>query len=146
MLNEFDFDPDQFVPALLPGEPGYTPELDANNTSRDQRAQWFHKQFIFIVAPNSVLAMDAQERKMMRVQLARMGYYDFWSLHETLETPNVGAPPAHPAPAAQSAAARRPRPDPHAGAEHARRAPGDGDRHDAAAAVHRPGLRPHVHG
>jgi hypothetical protein len=98
MLNEFDFDPDQFVPALLPGQPGYTPELDANTTSRDQRAQWFHKQFIFIVAPNSVLAMDATERKMMRVQLARMGYYDFWSLHETLETPNVGAPPQIPLP------------------------------------------------
>ena len=51
MLNEFDFDPDQFVPALLPGAPGYTPELDANTTSRDQRAQYFHKQFIFVVAP-----------------------------------------------------------------------------------------------
>jgi len=98
MLDEFDFDPDQFVPALLPGQPGYTPELDANTTSRDERAQFFHKQFVFIVQPNSVLAMDATERKMMRVQLARMGYYDFWSLHETLETPNVGAPPAVPLP------------------------------------------------
>src|SRR4029450_11058206 len=87
-----------FVPALLPGQEGYTPELDAHTTSRDQRAQWFHKQFVFIVQPNSVLAMDATERKMMRVQLARMGYYDFWSLHETLETPNVGAPPAIPPP------------------------------------------------
>jgi hypothetical protein len=98
MLDEFDFDPDSFVPALLPGQPGYTPELDANTTTRDERAQYFHKQFIFVVAPNSVLAMDATERKMMRVQLARMGYYDFWSLHETLETPNVGAPPAVPLP------------------------------------------------
>jgi len=98
MLTEFDFDPDQFVPALRPGEPGYTPELDAELTTRDQRAQYFHKQFVFVVAPNSVLAMDATERKMMRVQLARMGYYDFWSLHETLETPNVGAPPAMPLP------------------------------------------------
>lgn len=98
MLTEFDFDPDSFVPALKPGQPGYTPELDADTTSRDERAQWFHKQFTFVVAPNSVLAMDATERKMMRVQLARMGYYDFWSLHETLETPNVGAPPAVPLP------------------------------------------------
>jgi hypothetical protein len=97
-LDEFDFDPDMLVPALVPGQPGYTPELDATLTSRDQRAQYFHKQFVFIVAPNSVLAMDATERKMMRVQLARMGYYDFWSLHETLETPNVGAPPAIPLP------------------------------------------------
>jgi len=96
MLSQFDFDPDSFVPALHPNDPGYTPELDADITTRDQRAQYFHKQFIFIVAPNTVLAMDATERKMMRVQLARMGYYDFWSLHETLETPNVGAPPAVP--------------------------------------------------
>jgi len=96
MLNDFDFDPEQFVPSLHPGQPGYTPELDGQTTTRDQRAQFFHKQFVFIVQPNSVLAMDATERKMMRVQLARMGYYDFWSLHETLETPNVGAPPALP--------------------------------------------------
>jgi hypothetical protein len=98
MLNEFDFDPEQFVPSLRPGAPGYTPELDGQLTTRDQRAQFMHKQFVFIVQPNSVLAMDATERKMMRVQLARMGYYDFWSLHETLETPNVGAPPAIPLP------------------------------------------------
>lgn len=97
-LNDFDFDPGQLVPALKPGAPGYTPELDADNTTRDQRAQFFHKQFIFVVAPNSVLAIDATEKKMMRVQLARQGYYDFWSLHETLETPNVGAPPAIPLP------------------------------------------------
>jgi hypothetical protein len=97
-LNDFDFDPGQLVPALKPGDEGYTPELDATNTSRDQRAQFFHKQFIFVVAPNSVLAIDATERKMMRFQLARMGYYDFWSLHETLETPNIGAPPAIPLP------------------------------------------------
>ena len=98
MLNDFDFDPQMFVPALKPGDPGYTPELDASLTTRDQRAQFFHKQFTFVVAPNSVLAMDATERKMMRLQLARMGYYDFWSLHETLETPNVGAPPQIPLP------------------------------------------------
>ncbi len=97
-LNDFDFDPLTLVPALKPGDPGYTPELDAMTTSRDQRAQFFHKQFLFVVAPNSVLAIDATERKMMRVQLARQGYYDFWSLHETLETPNVGAPPAIPLP------------------------------------------------
>jgi hypothetical protein len=97
-LSDFDYDPDTLVPALLPGQPGYTPELDANTTTRDQRAQYFHKQFVFVVAPNSVLSIDAQERKMMRVQLARMGYYDFWSLHETLETPNVGAPPSIPLP------------------------------------------------
>lgn len=100
-LQDFDFDPGQMVPALKPGQPGYTSELDADTTTRVQRAQWFHKQFVFIVAPNSVLAIDATEKKMMRVQLARAGYYDFWSLHETLETPNVGDPPKIPLPPLQ---------------------------------------------
>lgn len=98
LLSDFDYDPDTLVPALLPNQPGYTPELDARTTTRDQRAQWIHKSFVFVVSPNSVLAMNAQEQKMLRLQLARMGYYDFWSLHETLETPNVGAPPAVPLP------------------------------------------------
>jgi len=100
-LADFDYDPGTLVPALKPGEPGYTPELDPDLATHDQRAQWFHKQFVFIVAPNSVLAMDAAENKMMRLQLYRMGAYDFWSLHETLETPNVGAPPAIPLPPIQ---------------------------------------------
>lgn len=98
MLADFDWDPNTLVPAKEAGEKGYTPELDPRLTTRVQRAQWFHKQFVFVVAPNSVLAIDATEKKMMRVQLARQGYYDFWSLHETLETPNVGAPPKIPLP------------------------------------------------
>jgi hypothetical protein len=97
-LVDFDFDPNTLVPALKVGDPKYTPELDANNTTRAQRALYVANQLQFIVAPNSVLAIDATERKMMRVQLARMGYFDFWSLHETLQTPNVGSPPAIPLP------------------------------------------------
>lgn len=97
-LVDFDFDPNTLVPGLKPGDPKYTPELDVNTTSRDQRAMFVANQLQFVVAPNSVLAIDATEKKMMRLQLARMGYYDFWSLHETLQTPNVGAPPAVPLP------------------------------------------------
>lgn len=97
-LSDFDFDPGTLVPSKMVGEPGYTPELDKDLTTHDQRAQWFHKQFVFIVAPNSILAINATENKMTRLQLYRMGAYDFWSLHETLETPNVGAPPAIPLP------------------------------------------------
>jgi hypothetical protein len=97
-LVDFDFDPNTLVPGLKPGDPKYTPELDVALTTRDQRAMFISNQLQFIVAPNSVLAIDATEQKMMRLQLARMGYYDFWSLHETLHTPNVGAPPAVPLP------------------------------------------------
>ncbi len=97
-LQDFDFDPGNMVPALKEGQDGYTPELDADRTTRDERARFFHKQLVFVVSPNSILAMNAQEQKMLRFQLYRMGAYDFWSFHETLETPNVGAPPAIPLP------------------------------------------------
>ncbi len=86
-------------PKLVP-DPQYIPELD-ESLPIHQRAKFFHKLFVFNVAPNSLLAMHTQEQKMMRFQLARMGYYDFWSLHETLETPNIGTPPAIPLPPLQ---------------------------------------------
>jgi len=35
---------------------------------------------------------------MIAFQLYRMGALDFWSFHERMETPNVGAPPAIPLP------------------------------------------------
>lgn len=38
---------------------------------------------------------------MMNFQLARMGYLDFWTLHESLETPNIGNPPPMPLPVLQ---------------------------------------------
>jgi hypothetical protein len=97
-LSDFDYDPATMVPALHPGQPGYTPELDADLTSADERAQFFHKQFVFVVAPNSILAMHATERKMQTLQQATMGYVDFWTFHDVMETPNVGAPPAIPLP------------------------------------------------
>ncbi len=105
-LEDFDYDPDSLVPALEPFDemgkptPGYTQELD-KALPRDQRAQYFHKQFVFTIAPNSILAMNAQEQKLLRLQLARMGYYDFWSLMENLEIPNVGQPPPMPLPPLQ---------------------------------------------
>lgn len=97
-LQDFDYDPATMVPALHPGDPGYTPELDADLATADQRAQWFHKQFVFVVAPNSILAMHSTERKMQTLQQATMGYVDFWTFHDVFETPNVGAPPAIPLP------------------------------------------------
>lgn len=117
-LQDFDFDPETLVPGQekmiqVPGgtdpltgmptppqmqlNPEYVPELDVS-VPRHERAKFFHKLFVFVVAPNSLLAMNTQEQKMMRFQLARMGYYDFWSLLSDLEVPNVGTPPAMPLP------------------------------------------------
>lgn len=97
VLDDFDWDPDTLVPALQPGDQGYTKELDAS-LPRETRAQFFHKLFVFIVAPNSLIALNAQEQKMMKFQLARAGYLDFWTLLEALEIGNVGAPPPIPLP------------------------------------------------
>jgi hypothetical protein len=97
-LNDFDYDPGTLVPSLSPGNPGYTPELDVGK-SRDERAQFFMRLFSFHVAPNSILAMNAMEKKMEAFQMARMGYMDFWTFHERMETPNVGTPPPIPLPA-----------------------------------------------
>jgi hypothetical protein len=96
-LDDFDFDPTSLIPAMEPGQPGYTPELDAA-LPREQRAQFFHKLIVFKVMPNSILAMNAAEQKMLRLQLSREGYFDFWSLMESLEIPNVGQPPPMPLP------------------------------------------------
>lgn len=99
-LQDFDFDPEVMVPSMTPGEPGYSPELDASRP-RDLRAQAFHRKIVFTIAPNSILAMNATEQKLMRLQLFRAGAYDIWSLAEALEIPNYGAPPAIPLPPLQ---------------------------------------------
>ncbi len=96
-LQDFDFDPNTLVPSMEEGQPGYVRELDAS-VSRAERAQWFHGMLTFRVSPGSILAMNASEQKMLRLQLARMGYYDVWSLMEALEIPKFGAPPAMPLP------------------------------------------------
>lgn len=96
-LEDFDFDPGSMVPSMTSTDPGYQPEFDQSRPF-DQRAQAFHKTIVFTIAPNSILAMNATEGKMMRLQLARMGMYDFWSLAETLDIPNVGSPPPIPLP------------------------------------------------
>jgi hypothetical protein len=82
---------------MAPGDPGYTPELDVKR-SRDERAQFYKGLFTFYVAPNSLLAMNAMEQKMLYTQLSRMGYLDFWTLMDKLEIPNVGQPPMIPDP------------------------------------------------
>lgn len=91
-LEDIDYDPGTMIPAMQPGARGYIPELDKDKP-RDQRAKFYLRQFGFYVAPSSILAIHAQERKMMMLQLARQGYADVWTLLETLEIPNAGEPP-----------------------------------------------------
>lgn len=106
-LADFDYDPGNLIPALKPGEDGYTPELDANRDQKD-RAQFFLQLFSFYVTPNSLLALNAKSEQMKYVQLARAGWCDFWTLMEKLEVPNAGSPPPTLLPMA-------PQPDPETG-------------------------------
>ena len=103
-LSDFDFDPAQMVPAMVPTDPatgqptpGYQPEFDAG-LPRDQRAKAFQKTIVFTIAPNSILAMNATEQKLTKLQLAREGLYDCWSLWDALEIGDAGAPPPIPLP------------------------------------------------
>lgn len=96
-LADIDADPDTLIPALSPTDPGYTPELDLN-LPRQDRAKFFMMQFSFMVAPNSMLAMKAQETKLTYVQLSRQGYVDFKTLLDILNIPNVGDYPPVPLP------------------------------------------------
>lgn len=96
-LQDFDFDPGTLVPAMSVGDEGYQRDLD-RALPRDVRARAFHKTIVFTIAPNSILAMNQTESKMMKFQLARMGMLDVWTLAEALDIPNYGAPPAIPLP------------------------------------------------
>jgi len=89
-------DPVTGLPGPVPN-PDYDPQFDASRP-RSERAQTMAKLMVFVVAPNSVLAFNATEKKMQDLQLARMGYLDAWTLAETLEIANFGAPPAIPLP------------------------------------------------
>jgi hypothetical protein len=98
-LADLDMDPGSLVPAMDRAADGenYIPELDAG-LDRDKRARYFLKLFQFYCAPHSILAIESQEEEMKALQLARMGYLDFWTMHEKLHTPNVGSPPPMPLP------------------------------------------------
>lgn len=99
IIQNLDWDPDTMVPGLKPGDDAYVPELDAD-IPRDERAKFFLSQFSFFVEPNSMLAFNSQERKMMYIQLSRAGLMDIWSLLEVLGIPNIGTPPVIPLPIA----------------------------------------------
>jgi hypothetical protein len=92
VLDDLDWDPETMIPAMKPSDEGYVPELDAS-LPRAERARFFMNLFSMYAAPNSLLAMHAQERKMLMLQLSRQGYVDIWTLAEVLEIENMGTPP-----------------------------------------------------
>lgn len=96
-MQDFDYDPRQLVPALSPGDPGYKPEYD-KNFSRVERAQRFHRNFTFAVAPGTLLDVTQTQQKMFQLQLFRMQMLDPWTLWEAFDVPNIGPVPPDPVP------------------------------------------------
>lgn len=98
--EDFDYDPATLIPAYVHTEdfgPNGGPTLEAiqrGPRSRYDRAKEFMRQFSFQIAPGSLLAASETSRKMMYLQLARMGLIDHWTLLEVLGIPNVGTPPS----------------------------------------------------
>lgn len=79
-VEDFDFDPGTMVPAG-PGD-------------RQDRAQKHHRNFKFNVAPNSFLNVSHSEQKLLILQMFRNNIMDPWTLWQSMDLPNVGAPPA----------------------------------------------------
>jgi len=93
VIEDLDYDPETIIPAMSPEDPYYVADLDKDKPQHE-RARFFSRQFVFTVAPHSMLASQAQERKLLMLQLARQGYVDLWTLGEALDIPNMGTPPA----------------------------------------------------
>ncbi len=92
-----DYSPEQMVPSLKKGDPGYLPELDSS-LSPVERARSHHRNFHFHIAPNSFLNVTHVQKKMFALQLYRQGVLDIWSLWQAMDVPNTGPEPAVPVP------------------------------------------------
>lgn len=90
-FDDADFDPGTLIPDLK-DQMGVNEKGDPH--PRDQRAQWFLKQFTYDIAPGSLLASAGMTEKMLYIQLARAGWLDIWTTLEKLGIPNVGEAPA----------------------------------------------------
>lgn len=96
-LDDWDFDPDSFLPAYMPSDfdaaGRVKPSILDNPRPRFDRAKELERQLHFYVKPGSLLESASSTEKMMAIQLARMGYLDMWTLHERLGTQNLGEVP-----------------------------------------------------
>lgn len=82
------FDPNNLVPADV-NLPGVLP-----TASRAERARAHMANFQFSIVPNSIYGITQSSRKMLLIQLARMGFpISPWTVMEACDVPNPGKPP-----------------------------------------------------
>jgi hypothetical protein len=86
--EDFDYDPGQLTPANLD-----LPGLGYGGT-RAERARAHMQNFHFSIVPNSVYQMTQSTRRLLLLQLARMGMpISPYTLMEQFDIPNPGRPP-----------------------------------------------------
>lgn len=97
--EDFDFDPGTFIPDYV-----HADDFDSfGQVTQDaftrgprpiyDRCKEVIKQMHFYIAPGSLLSASDVTRKMLYLQLFRMGILDIWTLYEVLGIPNIGTPP-----------------------------------------------------
>lgn len=88
-MDDFDFDPG----SLLPDSPSMIVDpatVLEGPAPRYDRAREFLRQFVYKIAPGSLLNTAQLERSMMYAMLVRMGIMDPITLLEQLGVPNIG--------------------------------------------------------
>jgi hypothetical protein len=95
-VEDWDFDPENFIPAYMPSDMSHgVVKEDRLNKPRPRfdRARELMRHLTFYVKPGSLLESASSTEKMLYLQLARMGYLDIWTLAEKLGIPNMGVTP-----------------------------------------------------
>lgn len=93
-LEDFDYDPNELTPSMMPADEGYIEDYDATQTTRQERAQTHYQNFTFEVAPGSLLNVSHTGHKMMILQATRMNLCDPWTFWKSLDIAGAGEPPA----------------------------------------------------
>lgn len=85
-IDDFDYDPGSMVPDFIGG------------STREERAQSFHRNFTFSVAQDSFLNVNHIMKKMLILQLFRANGIDIYSMWDAMDIPDVGPMPAETVP------------------------------------------------
>lgn len=89
--EDYDYSPDGLVPQDK-NLPGVLP-----GASRSERARVHMSNFHYSIVPNSVYGITQSTRKMLMIQLARMGFpVSPYTVLEACDIPNPGKPPQGP--------------------------------------------------
>lgn len=88
-FEDFDAEPGTMIPAFLSKEDEATGHIRPQHI----RAKEFLRQFVYDIAPGSLLSASEVTDKLLYIQLMRAGLMDPWTLFDKLGIPNAGEPP-----------------------------------------------------